>query len=161
MATRHVFLLSPAFCGGKRAGMLMNPASTFALARRLQTGTLSLGEAFSFLSGLYFRGKLAYADRFGPEHAFVITPTQGLRAPASPVDVHQLRDYASVDVDTNDARYRTPLERDLRRLSNRLEPDARVVLLGSIATPKYVDALAAVFADRLLYPPSFIVHRAR
>ena len=156
MATRHLFLLSPAFCGGKRAGLLMNPASTFDLARRLQAGTLNLGEAFSFLSGLYFRGKLAYAHRFGADRAFVITPTQGLRAPSSIVDVHQLREFASVDVAVNDARYRAPLDRDLQRLSNRLDHDARVVLLGSIATSKYVDALSGVIGPRLLYPPSFI-----
>ena len=156
MGAPHVFVLSPAFCGGKRAGLLMNPASTFVLAERLQAGTLSLGEAFSFLSGLYFRGKLAYAQRFGPDHALVITPTRGLVAPSSPVDVRQLREFASVDVDANDVRYRAPLERDLRLLADRLEQDARVVLLGSIATPKYVDALAAVIGDRVLYPSSFI-----
>ncbi len=156
MTTPRVFLLSPAFCGGKRAGLLMNPASSFDLARRLQHGTLSLGEAFSFLSGLYFRGKLAYAQRFAHEDTFVITPTQGLRSPASLVDPGQLREFASVDVDAGDLRYRAPLERDLRSLERGLDSEARVILLGSIATPKYVDAIAGVFGPRLHYPPSFI-----
>jgi hypothetical protein len=61
-----------------------------------------------------------------------------------------------VDVDAGDRRYREPLERDLARLDERLDPHTRVILLGSIATPKYVDALLAVVASRLHYPPSFI-----
>ena len=88
----HVFLLSPAWCGGKRAKMLLNPAASFDLAVRLRRGTLSLGEAFAFMSGLYFRGKLAYGSRFGPaiggrDRTFVITPTQGLRSPVSAVTI--------------------------------------------------------------------------
>ena len=41
------------------------------LAQRLVAGSLTLGEAFAFMSGLYFRGKLAYARHFG-EHVLVI-----------------------------------------------------------------------------------------
>lgn len=156
MSSRQVFLLSPAFCGGKRAAMLLNPAATFELAKRLQAGTLTLGEAFSFMSGLYFRGKLAYADRFGPDDTLVITPTRGLRPPRTIVDAAELRAYASVDVSADDERYRRPLDRDLRTLAARLDRHARVVLLGSIATAKYVDALRAVLGERVHYPPSFI-----
>jgi hypothetical protein len=156
MSSRQVFLLSPAFCGGKRAALLLNPAATFDLARRLQGGTLTLGEAFSFMSGLYFRGKLAYADRFGPDDALVITPTRGLRPPRTLVNATELREYASVDVSAGDERYRRPLDRDLRALDARLHRQARVVLLGSIATAKYVEALAAILGDRVHYPPSFI-----
>jgi hypothetical protein len=157
----QVFLLSPAFCGGRRAALLLSPRSTFDIAERLKTGSLTLGEAFSFLSGLYFRGKLAYGERFGRVGGgglatFVITPTQGLRPPSSVVTADELREFASVDVDAGDRRYREPLERDLARLDERLDPHTRVILLGSIATPKYVDALLAVVASRLHYPPSFI-----
>ena len=62
-----MFLLSPAYCGGRRASYLMRPGSALPLAQRLCAGTLTLGEAFAFMSGLYFRGKLAYATRFAPE----------------------------------------------------------------------------------------------
>ena len=156
-----IFLLSPAWCGGKRAKMLQNPAASFDLAVRLREGRLSLGEAFAFMSGLYFRGKLAYGARFGAatagrERTFIITPTQGLRSPLSSVTIEQLREFASVDVDADDPRYRVPLERDLRTLDAALDDAARVILLGSIATSKYVDVLRHVIGSRLRFPPSFV-----
>src|SRR5690242_9539974 len=58
---RHVLLLSPANCSGRRGAMLRRPGATSPLAGRLRQGDLSLGDAFSFISGLYFRGKLTYA----------------------------------------------------------------------------------------------------
>jgi hypothetical protein len=61
----QVFLLSPAYCGGRRAAILLNPQSKAAIVAKLRGGALTLGEAFSFMSGLYFRGKLAYATEFG------------------------------------------------------------------------------------------------
>ena len=141
--------------------MLLNPAASFDLAVRLRAGALNLGDAFAFMSGLYFRGKLAYGSRFGPvtggrDRTFVITPTQGLRSPWSRVTAAQLREFASVDVNADDPRYRVPLERDLMALDASLEQDARVVLLGSIATSKYVDALLRVVGPRLCFPPSFV-----
>jgi hypothetical protein len=157
----NVFLLSPAWCGGKRAKILLNPAASFDLAVRLREGTLTLGEAFAFMSGLYFRGKLAYGSRFGPatagrERTLVITPTQGLRPPSSIVTASQLLEFAAVDVHSEDPRYRVPLERDLEALDRMLERDTRVVLLGSIATSKYVDALSRIVGPRLCFPPSFV-----
>jgi hypothetical protein len=161
MSTGQVFLLSPAYCGGRRAALLVRPGGSFDLAVRLQTGTADLGEVFSFMSGLYFRGKLAYAERFGSrpdggEATLVITPTRGLRHPSAPTAIEELREFASVNVDAGDARYVSPLERDLRALDAALAPETRIVLLGSIATPKYVDALARVVGSRLHYPPSFV-----
>jgi hypothetical protein len=155
------FLLSPAYCAGRRAAILLRPGSTVGIARALQAGTLTLGEAFTFLSGLYFRGKLTYATMFGrgggdAEGVFVITPTRGLLRPDLRVSAELLREFASVDISTDDSRYREPLERDLRGLAAALPEGARVVLLGSVATGKYVDLLAAVLGSRLYYPPSFI-----
>jgi len=61
----RVFLLSPANCGGVRAKMVVSPSAQFALAQQLRAaGGAQLGDVFSFVSGLYFRGKLAYARRF-------------------------------------------------------------------------------------------------
>lgn len=155
VASNEVFLLSPAFCGGRRAEMLLNPNSSMDLAQRLTKGSLTLGEAFSFMSGLYFRGKLTYARHFGVA-TLIITPTRGLQLPESPITVKLLREFAQVDVDAGDRRYRRPLDRDIKRLAGVIKPDTRVVLLGSIATGKYVDALTAVLGARLHYPPSFV-----
>jgi len=154
----QVFLLSPAFCGGRRAGYLLRPDSTLPLAQRLMRGTLTLGEAFSFMSGLYFRGKLAYAQHFGRQNAcvLVITPTRGLMPPDAPVAVKLLKEFAGVDVLSGDARFRRPLDRDLKRLSRALPADARIVLLGSIASNKYVDAITAAFGERLHFPATFV-----
>src|SRR5438270_13961686 len=61
----RVFLLSPANLGGIRAQMMLSPRAQFDLARQLQSAAgAPLSEIFSFVSGLYFRGKLAYARRF-------------------------------------------------------------------------------------------------
>jgi hypothetical protein len=153
-----VFLLSPAYCGGRRATFLLREGSTLALATKLTEGTLSLGDAFSFMSGLYFRGKLQYARTFGryTPPGLVITPTRGLLPPESLVTAALLREFAAVDVDAADERYRAPLVESLARLSGTLTPDTRVVLLGSIATGKYVDVLTRALGDRLHFPADFV-----
>jgi len=46
------FLLSPAYCSGRRATMLLREGSTLEIASRLDAGAVTLGEAFAFLSGL-------------------------------------------------------------------------------------------------------------
>jgi hypothetical protein len=155
VASPQVFLLSPAFCGGRRAAMLLNPNSQMELVEKLARGTLTLGEAFSFMSGLYFRGKLAYARHFGAA-TLVITPTRGLQLPEAPVTATLLREFAEVDVDAADRRYRRPLDRDIKRLVTVIKGDTRVVLLGSIATGKYVDVLTTALGPRLHYPSSFV-----
>lgn len=156
--SRTTFLLSPAYCGRRRATLLLREGSTLSLAVRLRGGSLTLGEAFSFLSGLYFRGKLAYARAFGDadDGTLVITPTRGLQPPDTPVTDALLREFAGVDVSAADERYRAPLVRDAGALAARLPARARVVLLGSIATGKYVDVLAGQLGARLHYPPAFI-----
>jgi hypothetical protein len=163
----RVFLLSPANCGGARAGMLLSPAAQFALARRLRaSGGAPLGEVFSFVSGLYFRGKLAYARRFArpPDPAdpvtaggvLVITPNAGLRSADTPVDVASLMAFKGVDIDLANTAYRSPLERGARTLLESIGPDCEVVLLGSIASGKYVEVLQPVFGERLVFPPAFV-----
>jgi hypothetical protein len=151
-----VFLLSPAHCGGRRATYLRRPGSTLPLAQRLVNGTLTLGEAFAFMSGLYFRGKLTYATRFAPGGVYVITPTRGLLPPGTAVTVDLLHEFAAVDVNAGDHRYRGPLERSLKALIGRHAADTRYVLLGSIATGKYVDVLTRLLAGRLHFPADFV-----
>ncbi len=161
MVTPTVFLLSPAYCGGRRAGMLLRDGSTMLLAARLAEGTLSLGEAFAFMSGLYFRGKVAYAKAFGRRTdpgpaALVITPTRGLQPPDVFVNRSVIEEFAALDVAHDEPRYRDPLVADARRLADALSSDARIVLLGSVATAKYLDVLAGAFGTRLHFPSAFI-----
>ena len=159
---RHrIFLLSPADCSGKRALLLHRPEADHDLARRLRGKEgAELGEVFSFVSSLYFRGKLAYARAFarpprGLAGALVITPCDGLKAPESPVTLDDLRRYAGVPVDCADERYREPLLRDLRALLPRLD-GADVVLLGSIASRKYADLLTDALGARVFFPSDFV-----
>jgi len=131
------------------------------MARRLRQDGVSLGELFSFMSGLYFRGKLAYARAFaaappGLAGAFVITAGGGLVPPDTLVTLERLREISTANVDPADARYRAPLDRDARALFERAGLNCEVVLLGSIATPKYVDPLLAVFGGRLVFPAAFV-----
>ena len=157
----RVFLLSPATCGGERAQLVLSPRASFPLARQLRTPTgAPLGEVFSFLSGLYFRGKLAYARAFAtpPPDApgvLVITPGDGLRPPEVPLTLAGLRAAARVDIHVDNRRYRRPLERDARALAAAVPPDTEIVLLGSIATDKYLLPLRDVFGARLAYPLDF------
>jgi hypothetical protein len=157
-----LFLLSPASCAGRRAALLFGGRGAFPLAERLRAGAaVPLGEAFSFLSGLYFRGKLAYARAFaapppGVPGALVITTNRGLLEPELPLTVDELAGFGTVPIDLADDRYRVPLERDARELAARLPPAARVVLLGSIASGKYTDLLHEVFGERLRFPAEFV-----
>ena len=150
----QVFLLSPAFCGGRRASILLNPKSEAETTLEMRAGRLSLGRAFAFMSGLYFRGKLAYAQRFG--EALIITPTRGLQPPDLPFSLALLREFAVGDVSLDNPEYRTALERDVVALAARIGRRARVILLGSVASGKYVDVLLPILGERLRYPVSFI-----
>lgn len=155
----RTFLLSPAYAGGRRAQMLLSERAQFALAQRLRGGEpVSLGEVFTFLSGLYFRGKLAYANAFAPDFSrvLVITPTRGLIPAATGVTLADLREFAEVDIAADDPRYRRPLERDLRRLVRQMTPQCEVVLLGSIATGKYVSIMLEILRERLRFPADFV-----
>jgi len=160
--TRRIFLLSPASCGGERARLVFNERARFDLAVRLRTsGGAALGEVFSFLSGLYFRGKLTYATAFaapppGAPGVLVITPNEGLLSAEEPVTIERLRRFARVPIDVTEPRYRRPLKRHARALADAIPADTEIVLLGSIATGKYVDILSAAFGERLRFPGDFV-----
>jgi hypothetical protein len=148
---RRVFLLSPAHCGGKRAQMVLRPEAQFPLARQLRGEGAPLGEVFAFLSGLYFRGKLAYVRAFAePADSLVITPDRGLLPIDTVVTRSDIVAFGEVDISDGDSRYTEPLLRDLRALG-----EASAVLLGSIATAKYVVPLREVLGERLLVPVDF------
>jgi hypothetical protein len=163
----RVFLLSPANCRGTRGRQALSPRATFAVAERLRSREgVALGDLFAFVSGLYFRGKLTYARRFAappdPENAIVgcgihvMTPNAGLRSPDTLVTSAAVRQFSGADVHPDNAAYRRPLERSARTLAGEIGPDCDVVLLGSIASPKYVDVLLAIFGNRLRFPVDFV-----
>lgn len=160
MAVSRIFLLSPAHCGGKRAELLLNSRAAFPLAVQLRSSAgITLGEAFSFLSGLYFRGKLTYADRFarppaGTLGVQVITTNRGLLSPGTTVCATDLLQFGSVDISADHPDYRFPLARDATRLSGL--DHVEVVLLGSVATGKYVDILVEALGERLMFPAEFV-----
>jgi hypothetical protein len=156
-----VVLMSPARIGGPRSNILLRPEAGFALAGRLRDRKATLGEAYAFISGLYFRGKLAYAEAFaappaGIPRALVIVPGLGLIPPDTIVDTEQLRRIGDVSIDETNHAYRDPLLRDARLLDQKAGPACRYLLLGSIATEKYSEPLLSVFGDRLLFPLEFV-----
>ena len=152
----RVFLISPATAHGPRALSLRRPDATSALARRLREEGAPLGEVFSFLSGLYFRGKLEYARAFAREPSeagggvHIITLTDGLVSPGAPISTADLERYAGAPGGATWAFH--ALQRTALALSERLGSDAEVVLLGSVGTGKYTDVLAPIFGERLLFP---------
>lgn len=159
-AAKLVFLLSPANLSGRRAGYLLSPRSRSELAARLSGDGVELAEIFSFISGLYFRGKWTYVKAFAgsaeEECAYVITAAQGLMSPFAIVRDKDLRAMAGVEIHHDSAEYTRPLERDARALAAKLAGEDRVVLLRSIATPKYIAPLSRIFGRRLMIPAAFV-----
>jgi hypothetical protein len=132
-----VFLLSPARCGGERAEMLARSKSPLGV--QLRAGSAPLGDVFAWLSALYFRGKLAYASRFSTA-VYVMTPGAGLLPPNTMIGARDLQAMGKVDIES--PKFTKPLRRD----AERLDRGGNAVILGSIATGKYVDTLLAVYA---------------
>ncbi len=151
--TARVFLLSPANCRGPRAQQVLSPKATFAVAARLRSEGVPIGELFAHMSGLYFRGKITYATKFG--RAFVITPDEGLVPAEASITTDVLIRFAAAEISVENPAYRIPLEQSARAL-DAASRDAEFVLLGSVASEKYVQVLSAIFGARLVFPPSFV-----
>ena len=154
---KTLFLLSPARCGGVRAGQLAR--SPGELGSALRAGGAPIGDVFAWLSALYFRGKLAYARAFaapspGLPGALVMAPGFGLIPPETLIRVADLEAMGTVEV-ASEAFVR-PLRRDAETAARDHRADTQVVLLGSIATGKYVDSLIEVFGGRLVFPSEFV-----
>ena len=142
--------------------MIMRDTAQFDLARRLRGAKgVTIGEVFAFLSGLYFRGKIAYANAFarpmrGASGVLVITPTRGMIDAATPIGLDDLREFAEVEIDESDPRYRLPLERDASKLAMQLGDSGDAILLGSVATGKYVSVLLSILGECLRFPADFV-----
>ncbi|HKU42511.1 MAG TPA: hypothetical protein VJR89_30345 [Polyangiales bacterium] len=157
-----VFLLSPARCGSVRALQLTAASTGSAIGKQLQSSEgAPLGEVFAHLSSLYFRGKLLYARQFahrpdGGPGVFVITPGKGLCQESERITAEDLLGYASVEVHHENEAFTGPLLRDAQQLAAAAGAGTRVVLLGSIASSKYLSTLQIVFGPRLLFPADFV-----
>lgn len=157
-----LFLLSPANLNGVRGQLVFNPAATFSVAEALRSPAgAALGDVFAFISGLYFRGKKAYAEAFGRappgfSGGLVISPAEGLRFLYEPVTVERLQRWGEVPVDEREPRFVQPLLEHTEALLRAFGDEARYVLLGSVATNKYVAPLTQVLGERLLFPPDFV-----
>lgn len=133
---------------------MLSPKATFPVAARLRGEGVPIGDLFAHMSGLYFRGKITYARRFG--RAFVITPDQGLMPAETPITSPVLNRFADAEIDLENPGYRTPLEQTARALDDEAGADAQFVLLGSIASEKYVEVLGGIFGARLVFPVAFV-----
>jgi hypothetical protein len=162
LETHRIFLLSPANAAGKRARVLLNTEADFELARRLHIGgKITLGEAFSFMSGLYFRGKLAYARAFarppaGLSGAYVITTNRGLVPVDNLVTAAELDSFSKDLIDAQNRSYSDPLVRTALNLSAAASGDCPFVLLGSVASGKYTHHLLPIFGELLQFPLEFV-----
>ena len=157
----RIFVLSPAHCNGLRARWLLRKNSSLALAQRLQTEGVPLSEVFSFLSALYFRGKLAYAQTFArpPVNCggiFIITPTSGLVRHDTLIQISKLRAFGRGAVDLKNRRYSSTLRSSAKQLAAEIGSECEVVLLGSIASTKYLGLLTPILGAQLRVPAEFI-----
>lgn len=158
----RVFILSPANCNGLRARWVLRKSSRSDLAMRLRSAEgVSLGEVFTYLSALYFRGKLAYARSFAEPPSsspgiLIITPTAGLLAHDAAIRLSRLRGFGRVPIHLKNRTYRSALKRSARDLITRIGPHCEIVLLGSVATGKYLDILAPIFGRRFRVPAEFV-----
>jgi hypothetical protein len=155
---RNIFLLSPASLTGLRAKQLMSPRANFEAAQLYRSPEgVPIALAFTFMSALYFRGKIAYAHTFAEtEDIHVIAPGFGLVPPDWAITGERMKVLQRTEVDARKRNYRQPLERDSHALAAKIaDDDAQIILLGSIASGKYVDILLPIFRERLKFPAAF------
>ena len=153
-----IFLISPANLSGLRAQQLASPRAKFDAAVRFRSPEgVAIADAFAFMSALYFRGKIAYARHFAdpPEGVFVITSGFGLVPPDWPLNEERMKRMQKIDIDASARSYAKPLRDHANQLASMLTADAQVILLGSVATGKYVDVLKPILGPWLRFPRVF------
>lgn len=158
--SQKIFLLSPASLSGIRGRAVLEGRSSAPFMGALRASGAPLAEVYAFISSLYFRGKLSYARRFarpprGCEGSWVITPTRGLVRTDLPVTLADLKEFAAGSVHAADARYRGALAATAAAVGAEIGDACEVVLLGSIASSRYLEPLVEVFGARLVVPETF------
>jgi len=91
-----------------------------------------------------------------PIEAILTRAEDYVRKGANVIDLGGLRAIARVPVDPTSRRYLTPLRHDAARLAEQLAPADTAILLGSIATPKYLEPLRPILGPKLRVPREFI-----
>src|SRR4051794_5638580 len=109
------FLVSPARCNGLRAEQLAVSRSPMGVA--LRSGGAPLGDVFTWLSALYFRGKLTYARTFAPRRTWIMAPGLGLRPASHRITVADLHAMGQVDIESR--AFAAPLRTDALALARR------------------------------------------
>jgi hypothetical protein len=159
-AHTRIFLLSPANVSGIKGQRLLNSTGDSDLALRLRNSGATLGEVYAFISSLYFRGKLDYAQRFkNPPRGIAgvqIITGGGLMLPETVITLSDLRRISATPIDEKNSEYRRPLDSDLLRLRESVSDETEIILLGSVATSKYITPIYEVFDKRLLFPKDFL-----
>jgi hypothetical protein len=148
----RVFLLSPANTSALRGQLLLNKGSQFELAHRIRRQGAPLGEIFSFISSLYFRGKLAYAKAFGNSppgmpSMLALTTSRGLLSPKTTITLNELIEMSGVPIDLGDSRYREPLVRDARALADHL-PRAPRLFCSAVSQRENMSTHCLKFSDQ-------------
>ncbi|HYH07759.1 MAG TPA: hypothetical protein VEK11_11950 [Thermoanaerobaculia bacterium] len=153
-----IFLISPANLNGLRAKQLASPRAKFDAAVKFRSAEgVPIADAFAFMSALYFRGKIAYARHFAdpPEGVLIITSGYGLVPPDWALTEERMKRMQRIDVDVSARSYTKPLREHAQQLASMLSRDAQVILLGSVATGKYVDVLRPILDPWLRFPKVF------
>src|SRR5207237_1564599 len=89
------------------------------------------------------------------EDIHVIAPGFGFVPPDWAITPERMKILQRTEVDARKRNYRQPLERDARSLAAQIDDDTQVILLGSVASGKYVDVLLPIFRERLKFPAAF------
>ena len=144
---------------GIRGQRLLSETGPSELARRLRESSAPIGEVYRFISSLYFRGKLEYAEKFqnppsGVAGVQIITG-HGLMLPQTTISLTELRRISATEIDAGNSDYRRSLDCDLLKLREMSSGETEIILLGSIATSKYITPIREVFGERFLFPKEF------
>ncbi len=156
-SSRHrIFLLSPANARESEGQRLLHSTAPSELAVRLRQSGVRLGDVYQHISSLYFRGKLSThqvsAIPLSRLRACRYITGTGLMLPETLIRFDEFRQLSAISIDASNERYRQSLIADLMRLREMAGVHVDIILLGSIATSKYVDPIANVFGERVLVP---------
>ena len=110
----------------------------------------------------HLRAAFARAARAATTRSSAAACTSSRRTPACAVPTRWSRTRRCAAFADGDIDIRTTPRTAVRssaapaRCAREIGPDCDVVLLGSIASPKYVDVLLGIFGERLLFPIDFV-----